>query len=125
MIAIASLVLLVLVIILGMATKKNVGIIGLLAAYIYGTFIAGLDAAEIYSDGFPTTVLFLIMSSTLLFGIANSNGTTEVLSKNVSVLSRGNNKIIPWLFSAVALCFGISCSWRLNAHTRCNPSHCV
>lgn len=99
MIAAGSLILLVVVIVLGIVTKKNVGIIGLLAAYIYGTFVTGLEAAEIYSDGFPTTVFFLIMASTFLFGIANNNGTTEVLAKNVSVLARGNNKIIPWLFA--------------------------
>lgn len=85
-----------------MITKKNVGIIGFLAAYVYGTFVTGMKAKEIYAGGFPTTVFFLIMASTFLFGIANHNGTSTVLAKNVSFLSRGNNKLIPWMFFAAA-----------------------
>lgn len=98
MVQIGSLVLLFFVIFLGMVTKKNVGIIGFLAAYVYGTFVTGMKAKEIYAGGFPTTVFFLIMASTFLFGIANHNGTSEVLAKNVSFVARGNNKLIPWMF---------------------------
>lgn len=101
MVAVGSLILLIAVIILGMVTKKNVGVIGLLAAYLYGIFVVGMKAKEIYSGGFPVTVFFLIMSTTFMFGIANANGTTEIISKNVAVLSRGNNKIVPWLFFLV------------------------
>ena len=100
MVQIGSLVLLFFVIFLGMVTKKNVGIIGFLAAYVYGTFVTGMKAKEIYAGGFPTTVFFLIMASTFLFGIANHNGTSEVLAKNVSFVARGNNKLIPWMFFA-------------------------
>ena len=100
MVQIGSLVLLFFVIFLGMMTKKNVGIIGFLAAYVYGTFVTGMKAKEIYAGGFPTTVFFLIMASTFLFGIANHNGTSEVLAKNVSFVARGNNKLIPWMFFA-------------------------
>ncbi len=102
MVQVGSLVLLFFVIFLGMITKKNVGIIGFLAAYVYGTFVTGMKAKEIYAGGFPTTVFFLIMASTFLFGIANHNGTSTVLAKNVSFLSRGNNKLIPWMFFAAA-----------------------
>lgn len=102
MMQIGSLVLLFFVIFLGMITKKNVGIIGFLAAYLYGTFVTGMKAKEIYAGGFPTTVFFLIMASTFLFGIANHNGTSTVLARNVSFLSRGNNKLIPWMFFAAA-----------------------
>lgn len=102
MIQIGSLVLLFLVIFMGMITHKNVGIIGFLAAYLYGTFAVGMKAKDIYGGGFPTTVFFLIMASTFLFGIANRNGTSTVLARNVSYLSRGNNKLIPWMFFAAA-----------------------
>ncbi len=102
MMQIGSLALLFFVIFLGMITKKNVGIIGFLAAYVYGTFVTGMKAKDIYAGGFPTTVFFLIMASTFLFGIANHNGTSTVLAKNVSFLSRGNNKLIPWMFFAAA-----------------------
>ena len=102
MIQIGSLVLLFLVIFMGMITHKNVGIIGFLAAYLYGTFAVGMKAKDIYGGGFPTTVFFLIMASTFLFGIANHNGTSTVLARNVSYLSRGNNKLIPWMFFAAA-----------------------
>ena len=87
---------------MGMITHKNVGIIGFLAAYLYGTFAVGMKAKDIYGGGFPTTVFFLIMASTFLFGIANHNGTSTVLARNVSYLSRGNNKLIPWMFFAAA-----------------------
>lgn len=108
MIQIGSLVLLFLVIFMGMITHKNVGIIGFLAAYLYGTFAVGMKAKDIYGGGFPTTVFFLIMASTFLFGIANHNGTSTVLARNVSYLSRGNNKLIPWMFfAAVAILAGV------------------
>lgn len=101
MIAIGSLILLLGVIALGLITKKNVGVIGFLAAYLYGTFVVGMGSSAIYVSGFPTAVFFLIMASTFMFGIANNNGTSAALAQNVSVLARGNNKIIPWLFFVV------------------------
>lgn len=99
--AICSLILFVFVIALGAILKKNTGIIGLLAASVYGYFAVGMSAKEIYVSGWPTSVFFIILSATLLFGIANVNGTTKTLTHNIMYLCRGRVKALPFVFGVI------------------------
>ena len=102
MIPVLSLLVLIAVIALSIVTKKNAGIIGLIAAYLFATFAAArgveIDVAKIATGGWPMSVFFIVLATTLLFGIANINGTTQVLSKNIVCLARGNNKLLPLIF---------------------------
>lgn len=44
------------------------------------------------------TIFFMTVAISMLFGIANQNGTTAALSQNIVALARGNTKLIPILF---------------------------
>ena len=104
-IAVASLVVLVAVIALSVVTKKNAGIIGLIAAYVFGLIASAcgvdINVSKIATSGWPMSVFFIVLATTFLFGIANINGTTQALSKNIVCLARGNNRLIPLLFFVV------------------------
>lgn len=102
MIPVWSLIVLMAVIALSVITKKNAGILGIIAAFIFATIAAanGVDITpkKIFAEGWPMTVFFIVMATTFLFGIANLNGTTEALSQNIACLARGNAKLLPVLF---------------------------
>lgn len=103
MIPVLSLFVLAAVIALSVLTKKNCGVIALIAVFIFGTVcqfcgVEGVKVSKLVSGGWPMSVFFIVLSTTFLFGIATINGTTEVLSKNIVCLARGNNRILPLLF---------------------------
>ena len=64
--------------------------------------MVGMEPKEIYVEGWPTYVFFLILAATLLFGVANVNGTTENITRNVLYLCRGKVKALPFVFGIVA-----------------------
>lgn len=102
MIPVLSLIVLVAVIALSVVTKKNAGILAIMAAFIFSTVAAncGVDikVSKIVTSGWPMSVFFIVLSTTFLFGIATLNGTTEALSQNIAWLARGNAKLLPILF---------------------------
>ena len=102
MIPVMSLVVLVAVIALSVITKKNAGILAIMAAFIFSSIASAcgveITVSKIVSSGWPMSVFFIVLSTTFLFGIANLNGTTEALSQNIACLARGNAKVLPILF---------------------------
>ncbi len=102
MIAVASLIVLVGVIALSVVTKKNAGVIGLVAAYIFALIAnacgTNINVSKIVTGNWPMSVFFIVLATTFLFGIATLNGTTQALSKNIVCLARGNAKVLPILF---------------------------
>ena len=98
-IAIASLVVLVAVIAISAITKKNAGVIGLIAAYILALVASAngvdINVSKIVTSNWPTSVFFIVLATTFLFGIATINGTTQALSRNIVCLARGNAKLLP------------------------------
>lgn len=66
MIPVLSLIVLVAVIALSVITKKNAGIIGLIAAYLFATFAAAqgveINVAKIATGGWPMSVFFYCFS---------------------------------------------------------------
>ena len=102
MIPVLSLVVLVAVIALSVITKKNAGILAIMAAFIFSSIAAAcgveITVSKIVSSGWPMSVFFIVLSTTFLFGIANLNGTTQALSQNIACLARGNAKLLPVLF---------------------------
>ena len=101
-IAIASLVVLVAVIAISAITKKNAGVIGLVAAYILALVASAngvdINVSKIVTSNWPTSVFFIVLATTFLFGIATINGTTQALSRNIVCLARGNAKLLPIIF---------------------------
>ncbi len=102
MIAVASLIVLVAVIALSAVTKKNAGVIGLVAAYLFALIAhacgTDINVSKIVTSNWPMSVFFIVLATTFLFGIATLNGTTQALSKNIVCLARGNAKVLPLIF---------------------------
>jgi di/tricarboxylate transporter len=99
--AVASLVALLVAIVLSMATRINVGLVGLVMAWLVGTLLAGLPAGTIVS-GFPTSLFLTLAGMTLLFAAAEANGTIERLARRAVGLARGDARSVPVFFFVVA-----------------------
>jgi di/tricarboxylate transporter len=99
--AIASLLALVAAIVLSIVTRVNVGIVAIAFAWVVGIFIAGLDAAAILR-GFPVSLFVTLVGVTLLFAAASENGTLERLAHRAVRLARGNARLLPPIFFAIA-----------------------
>ena len=98
-IAVVSLIVFFAVILFAAVTKKNCGVIALVAAYVFGIFVLKMKPAEIYAKGWPMGVFFIALSTTFLFAIANVNGTIEAMAKNIAYFAHGSAKLLPVVFS--------------------------
>ena len=95
-----SVAALVLAVALSCTTTINVGILAMAFAMIVGVFLAGMSPADVL-EGFPTELLFTLLGVTLLFSIAESNGTLARLTKRAVRLCRGHAGALPIMFFCV------------------------
>ena len=76
MIAVASLIVLIAVIAFSAVTKKNAGVVGLVAAYIFSIVAAKcgteINVSKVVTGNWPTSVFFIVLATTFLFGIAGT-----------------------------------------------------
>ena len=77
--AILSLIALLIAIALSMTTKLNVGVIAMAFAWMIGTFAAGLKPEQV-TAGFPASLFLTLAGVSLLFALAETNGTLERLA---------------------------------------------
>ena len=103
MIAWISLGALLLAIALSMVSKVNVGVVSLALAWMVGVYIGGMKYADVIG-AFPIPLFITLAGVTLLFGMANVNGTLQRLAARSVSVCRGNAGIIPVMFFFVALC---------------------
>lgn len=73
-----SILLLLLMFVAAAIKPINLGVMGIVAAFLLGTIGGGLTVDEIFG-GFPGDLFILLTGVTLLFAIAQSNGTTSLL----------------------------------------------
>jgi Na+/H+ antiporter NhaD/arsenite permease-like protein len=99
--AILSLVALLIAIALSMATKLNVGVAAMAFAWLIGTFAAGMKAEQV-AAGFPSSLFLTLAGVTLLFALAETNGTLDRLSQRAVGLARGQARLLPVLLFVVA-----------------------
>ena len=101
-----SLAALVVAVVVGVAAKRNVGLIAVIMAFIVGYFFCGLSMKSIYMDGWPTQVFFTTIGVMLLFGSATDNGTMQILVDTLVSLTRGKDRLLPVIMFAgsYALC---------------------
>jgi di/tricarboxylate transporter len=99
--ALAAVAALVLAIVLSMATRVNVGLVALGLAWIVGRYAAGLGSAAIVG-GFPAALFLALAGVTLLFAVADENGTLERLAHRAAALARGSARLLPAIFFAIA-----------------------
>ncbi len=99
--AIASLIALLLAIVLSMFSRLNIGLLAIALAWLVGVYIAGIKADAVMA-GFPATLFLTLAGVTLLFACAETNGTLKILAHRAVRLVRGNHRLLPILFFALA-----------------------
>ena len=96
----ASVLILALMFVVATARDVNMGVLGLVAAFLLGTVFLHLDVSAVW-QGFPVDVFVMLVGLTYLFGFAQNNGAIEVLVRWSMWLVRGNLTLAPWIFFAM------------------------
>lgn len=91
---------LLLAVALSCTTTVNIGLLALSLALTVGVFLGDMSVADVLG-GFPTTLLTTLVSVTLLFSIADVNGTLERLTGQAVRLCRGHAGLLPVMFFMV------------------------
>jgi di/tricarboxylate transporter len=95
-----SVAALVLAITLSCTTTINVGVVSLALALLVGVALAEMTPAQVL-DGFPVDLFITLLGVTLLFAIAEVNGTLARLTQRAVRLCRGHAGALPVMFFAV------------------------
>ena len=98
--AVAALVALVAAIALSFASRLNVGLAAIPLAWAVGMF-AGRPADTVVA-AFPTALFVTLAGVTLLFALAESNGTIAALAGRVAALAHGRARLLPPLMFVAA-----------------------
>ncbi len=88
---------LVLAVTLSCTTAINVGVLSLAMALIVGVFLGDMSPSAVL-DGFPVDLLVTLVGVTLLFAIAEVNGTLERFTARAVRLCRGHAGVLPVMF---------------------------
>lgn len=99
--AVVSLIALLVAIALSITSRLNVGVVAMVFAWLIGTYIAGLRPEEV-AGGFPSSLFLTLAGVTLLFALAEANGTLGQLAQRALRLARGNARVIPVVLFFVA-----------------------
>ena len=102
MLAWVSVGALVLAVALSVLTRVNVGILSLAMAWLVGVYLGGMSVNTVLS-GFPVPLLVTLVGVTLLFSMADTNGTLSRLTGRAVRLCRGNAGVLPLMFFAVGV----------------------
>ena len=97
-----SIAALVLAIALSFTTAINVGVLALALAWIVGVYLGGMTVAQVL-EGFPTALLVTLVGVTLLFSIAECNGTLARVTGRAVRLCRGRAALLPIMFFVLGL----------------------
>ena len=98
--AILSLVALLAAIVISFASRLNVGILAIPLAWMVGIY-AGRSADQVLA-GFPASLFVTLAGVTLLFALAESNGTIGSLAARLTSAARGRTKLLPVIMFIVA-----------------------
>jgi di/tricarboxylate transporter len=88
---------LVLAVAISCTTAVNVGVLSLALAWIVGVYLGGMSI-ETVLDGFPVPLLVTLVGVTLLFAIAETNGTLSRVTSRAVRMCRGNAGLLPITF---------------------------
>ena len=98
--AIISVCALALAVLVSCVSRLNVGVLSIALAWIVGVYIGGMPVTAVMS-GFPSQLFLTLTGVTLLFALAQANGTLERLAHHAVRLCRGNRGTIPVMFFAL------------------------
>ncbi|PXY23208.1 hypothetical protein BAY59_26295 [Prauserella coralliicola] len=89
----------VLAAVLALATVRpiNMGVLGLVAAFVVGSLAGGESPDDVLAS-FPADLFVVLVGVTYLFAIAKNNGTVQWLVDATFRLAGGRTTVIPWAF---------------------------
>lgn len=96
-----SLIAIILAIIIGWKFKVNAGIIAMGFAFLIGVLMVDGGKVSAVIGYWPTNIVFYLLAIALFFNYATSNGTMDLLAKNLLYALNGNAKLIPWVITVV------------------------
>ncbi len=99
--AVLALVALVIALVLSMTSRINVGWVAITAAWLIGVYAAAMRPDAVMA-GFPVSLFLTLIGVTLLFAIAEVNGTLEQLARRAVALVRGSRRLVPPLIFVIA-----------------------
>lgn len=98
-----SLAALILAIVLSCTSQINVGVLAMGFAWLIATYAAGWRADQVMA-GFPVSLFITLVGVTLLFALAEINGTLERLANQLVRLAGGRRYLVPiTLFAGAGL----------------------
>jgi Na+/H+ antiporter NhaD/arsenite permease-like protein len=92
---------LALAIILSCVTTINVGVFAIALAWIVGVYVAKMPVAAVMA-GFPSQLFLTLAGVTLLFTMAQCNGTLDRLAHHAVRICRGHRGVVPIMYFALA-----------------------
>lgn len=101
-----TITVLVLIFLIGTLRNVNLGILGLVGAFIVGLAVPGFGDGEgegggadgVFDQvfaGFPVDLMIALMGLTYLFGFAQQNGTIDIILDWAMKAVRGNRAVMP------------------------------
>lgn len=104
---VVSLLILLVILVIATVLPINMGVLGFGAAFLLGTLALGMSVDEILAN-FPANLFLTLAGITYLFGIAQINGTVDLLIRGAIRMVGGRIAVIPWImFAVTALLVGI------------------
>ena len=95
--AVISVAALALAVLVSCVSRLNVGVLSVAMAWIVGVYLGGLPVGTVMA-GFPSQLFLTLAGVTLLFAMAQSNGTLSQLTHHAVRMCRGNAGTIPIMF---------------------------
>ena len=99
--AVLSLIAIGVVIVASFGTRLNVGVLAVALAWPIAVYAAGWRADTMMAT-FPSSLFLTLLGVTLLFGVAQANGTMAVLTQRSLAVTAGRVALLPLLFFALA-----------------------
>ncbi|HVR70865.1 MAG TPA: SLC13 family permease [Vicinamibacteria bacterium] len=95
-----SLAALLAAVVLSCTSRVNVGLVAFALAWIAG--LAGGGGHDLVVRAFPASLFVTLAGVTLLFALAEANGTLERLAARALRLARGDARVVPLVLFAIA-----------------------
>ena len=96
-----SLLVLLGILVIATLLPIDMGVLGFGAAFLVGAVVLGLSTDEVLA-GFPADLVVTLIGITYLFGIAQVNGTVDLLVAGAVRAVGGRVALVPWVMFAVS-----------------------
>ncbi|MGH3366617.1 MAG: SLC13 family permease [Nocardioidaceae bacterium] len=96
-----SILVLVAMFVLATVLPISIGIMAFVAAFVVGLVFTDMDGEAILEGGFPDELAVTLIGITLLFAMAQNNGTIDWLVRVAVGMVRGRLVAIPWVMFAM------------------------